>query len=231
MTAHRPAAFFDAIAGRYERDYALPSAESRRRMERVLNELASLAPGEGARARVLDLGVGTGRELTALLDSGYAPTGLDASQAMLDRCARRARPVPLVLADLWGPLPFEAGAFDAALALHGTLAHPPDEGAHMEPVRRLAGELARVVRSGGVFVAEVPSPAWLERLASEPARPDRRVQRTGPRTGVFEDLVARASIAVTLYDEAEWIAALSPHWAARVDAFDELEWFVVARRR
>lgn len=220
------AAFFDAIAGRYERDYALSSVESRRRMARVLNELAA-ARSPGGRAAVLDLGVGTGRELTALLDAGYAPTGLDASRAMLDRCARRARPVPLVLADLWAPLPFPDAAFDAALALHGTLAHPPDDLA----LARLAGELARVVRSGGVLVAEVPSPAWLERLAGEPARADRRVRRTGPRTGVFEDLVARAAIAVTLHDEAEWLEALAPHWAARVDAVDELEWLVVARRR
>ena len=96
-----------------------------------------------------------------MLDAGHAPTGLDASRAMLERCARRARPVPLVHADFWvAPLPFADGAFDAVVALHGTLAHPPDEGA----MGRLARELARVVRPGGVFVAEVPSPAWLERL-------------------------------------------------------------------
>lgn len=228
MTDCRPrggaeaAPFFDAIAGRYERDYALSSAESRRRMERVLRELA-FAP---APLRVLDLGVGTGRELTALLDAGHAPTGLDASRAMLDCCARRARPVPLVLADLWAPLPFEEGAFDAAVALHGTLAHPPDD----QAVARLAGELARVVRAGGALVFEVPSPAWLDWLAGE-GRGDRRVRRTGPGTGVFEDLAASASIEVRLLDEAAWGAALSPAWDARVDAIDELEWFVVARRR
>jgi SAM-dependent methyltransferase len=219
--------FFDAIAGRYERSYALPAEESRRRMTRVLRELPA------APASVLDLGVGTGRELTALLDAGYAPTGLDASAEMLARCARRSRPVPLVQADFWEALPFDAGAFDAAVALHGTLAHPPDEGA----LARLAREVARVVRPGGVWVLEAPSPAWLDRVAaaggaagSGAPSGDRRVVRTGPRTCIYEDRVVGVSIAARVLDEAEWRAALAGPWTARVEAVDEGEWLVVGRR-
>lgn len=214
------AAFFDAIAGRYERSYALSPAASRARMERVLRALPA------APARVLDLGVGTGRELSALLDAGHAPTGVDVSHAMLERCARRARPVPLVEADFWSPpLPFDAGAFDAAVALHGTLAHPPDAGA----IGRLGRELARLVASGGRFVAEVPAVAWLDHLDDAP-QADRRARRTGPRTCVYEDLVTGASIEATLLDEAEWTAALAPDWRATVESIDELEWLVVAHR-
>jgi SAM-dependent methyltransferase len=213
-------AFFDAIAGRYERAYALAPEASRARMERVLRALPP------APARVLDLGVGTGRELSALLDAGYAPTGVDISRAMLERCARRARPVPLVRADFWAvPLPFDDGAFDAVVALHGTLAHPPDPDA----IARLGRELARAVRSGGRFVAEVPSLAWLDHLADVP-QADRRARRTGPRTCVYEDLVTGASIAATLLAEAEWIDTLAPEWRATVESFDELEWLVVAHR-
>jgi SAM-dependent methyltransferase len=212
--------FFDAIAGRYERAYALPPALSRARLARVL-EVLPPAP-----ARVLDLGVGTGRELTALLDAGHAPTGLDASEAMLDRCARRARPVPLVHADFWAaPLPFDEAAFDAIVALHGTLAHPPDDGA----IAGLARELARVARAGAVFAAEVPSLAWLDRLQSIDEG-DRRARRTGPRTCVYEDLVTGASIEARLLDEPGWIAALAPDWRAAIESIDELEWLVVARR-
>ncbi len=217
------AAFFDAIAGRYERAYALPAATSRARMDRVLGVLPA------APARVLDLGVGTGRELTALLDAGHAPTGLDASRAMLDRCARRARPVPLVQADFWAPLPFADAEFDAVVALHGTLAHPSDEGA----MGRLARELARVARPGAVFAAEVPAPTWLDRLDARGAmdpQADRRARRTGPRTCVYEDLVTGASIEARLLDEAEWRAALAPDWRATFESIDELEWLVVARR-
>jgi SAM-dependent methyltransferase len=215
--------FFDAIAGRYERSYAPSSSVSRSRMGRVL---AALEAGVPPPARVLDLGVGTGRELTTLLDAGYEPTGLDVSAPMLERCARRARPVPLVQADFWHPLPFETGAFDAAHALHGTLAHPPDTGA----IERLGRELARVVRAGGLLVVEVPSPPWLERV-EELAATDRRVRRTGPRTGVYEDLVTGAAIEATLLDASEWRAALGPTWDAKVEAIDGVEWLVVSTRR
>jgi SAM-dependent methyltransferase len=217
-------AFFDAIAGRYERAYALPPEASRARMERVLAALP--APP----ARVLDLGVGTGRELSALLDAGYAPTGVDVSRAMLERCARRARPVPLHHADFWTPpLPFGDGAFDAVIALHGTLAHPPDA-IPSAAVGRLGRELARVVHAGARFVAEIPSVAWLDHLEDAQQEADRRARRTGRRSCVYEDLVTGASIEATLLDEAGWIDALAPDWAARVESIDELEWLVVAHR-
>ncbi len=225
MTVAAAEAFFDAIAGRYERAYALPGAESRLRMERVLRDLPS------SPARVLDLGVGTGRELSALLDAGHSPTGVDVSQAMLDRCARRARPVPLVRANFWAsPLPFADGSFDAAIALHGTLAHPPEARA----VGRLARELARTTARGGVFIAEVPSSRWLARLETSPAHwddADRRVRRTSSRTCVYEDRVTGASIEAILLDEADWRAALAPDWEARVENVDEVEFYIVARRR
>ncbi len=225
MTAGRAEAFFDAIAGRYERAYALSSTESRRRMARVLGDLPP------SPARVLDLGVGTGRALAALLDAGHSPTGVDASRAMLERCGRRARPVPLVRADFWvAPLPFVDASFDATIALHGTLAHPPDE----EAIARLAREVARLTAAGGVFIAEVPSPAWIERLDMFPSRwdeGDRRVRRTGPRTCIYEDRIAGASIEAVLLDEADWRAALAPDWDARIESLDEVEFYIVARRK
>jgi SAM-dependent methyltransferase len=212
--------FFEAIAGRYDRVYALGAPESKARAKRLLAELPP------APARVLDLGVGTGRELPVLLDAGLAVTGVDLSQAMLDRCARRARPIPLVRADFWEPLPFEDASFDAAIALHGTLAHPPAE----DSIAKLGAELARVVRPGGVLVAEVPSPAWIERLDALASTGDRVLRRTGPRTCVFEDRVAGASIEARVLDENEWIAALGPAWQARIEPLGELEWLVLARR-
>jgi SAM-dependent methyltransferase len=219
------AAFFDAIAGRYDRVYALPSRESRARMERVVG---SLPP---APARVLVLGVGTGRELPAMLDAGYAPTGFDLSPAMLERCARRSRPVPLVRGDFWKtPLPFDAGSFDAAVALHGTLAHPPDGGA----LARLATDLARVVGRGGRLVIEAPSPAWLDRLPPLFDRDaddgERRIRRTGPATLVYEDRVVGGAIEAHLLGDAEWRSALAPSWRARVEPLGDVEWFVVAEK-
>jgi SAM-dependent methyltransferase len=221
MTAGDAEQFFDAIAGRYDRAYALPAAESRRRMDRVIRELPP------APARVLDLGVGTGRELASLLDAGLTPTGIDVSRAMLARCARRSRPVELVHGDFWhAPLPFHGTTFDGVVALHGTLAHPPAPDA----IGLLARELARLVRPAGVFVAEVPSPAWLDRIEASPVNDDRRVRRTGPNTCAYEDLAASAAIEATVLDDAQWAAALGPMWEARVEGLGEFEWLVVARR-
>ena len=212
--------FFEAIAGRYDRVYALSGPESKARVKRLLAELPPPP------ARVLDLGVGTGREIPTLLDAGLEVTGVDVSQAMLDRCARRARPIPLVRADFWEPLPFADASFDAAVALHGTLAHPPAENA----IAKLGAELARVVRPGGVLVAEVPAPAWLDRLDAFPSTGERVLRRTGPRTCVFEDRVAGASIEARVLDDREWIDALGPAWQARIEPLGELEWLVLARR-
>jgi SAM-dependent methyltransferase len=217
------AAFFDRVAGRYERAYALSGGDSRRRMNRVLSELPK------APARVLDLGVGTGRELAALLDAGHAPTGVDVSREMLERCARRARPVPLVHADFYEPLPFPAASFDAAVALHGSLAHSPDSSA----TARLAKELARLVRPGGVWLAEMPTPAWLD-VAEEDVERDaargRRVRRTGPETCVYEDEVLGASIEARLPSEAEWRAAFGTVWTGRWVPVSAVEWLIVAER-
>lgn len=221
MSENAVARFFDAIAPRYDRAYAPSGPESGRRMRRVVAELPPPP------ARVLDLGVGTGRELPALLDAGHRPTGIDVSQAMLARCARRARPVPLVHADFWeAPLPFDGDAFDAVIALHGTLAHPDE----IASVDRLGRELGRVVRRGGRFVAEVPSIAWLDAAAAVPAGSDRRVIRTGDRTCVYEDTTAGASIRARLLDEAEWGAALAPNWRTRIEPRDAYEWLIVAER-
>jgi ubiquinone/menaquinone biosynthesis C-methylase UbiE len=220
MSGGDSARFFDAIAGRYERSYALAADESRERMRRVVCELPQ-PPG-----RVLDLGVGTGRELAALLDSGYTPTGVDVSREMLARCARRARPVALVQADFWEALPFAGGSFDAVVALHGTLAHPPDDTA----LTSLARELARVVRPGGAWIAETPAPAWLERIDVLPKCGDRSVRRTGPQTCVYEDHVVGASVEARVLSEAQWRQSLGGDWTMRIDPLGDAEWLIVATR-
>ncbi|HXX69801.1 MAG TPA: methyltransferase domain-containing protein [Polyangiaceae bacterium] len=215
------ARFFDAIAAGYDRSYAPAASDSRLRMKQVIAELPSPP------ARVLDLGVGTGRELPALLDAGHRPTGVDVSEAMLACCARRARPIPLVRADFWvAPLPFDSDSFDAAIALHGTLAHPDD----LAAVSRLGRELGRVVRRGGRFVAEVPSIAWLDAAAALATDEHRRVIRTGDRTCIYEDANAGVSIRALLLDEREWADSLAPHWTARIEPRDAYEWLVIAER-
>lgn len=202
-------AFFDAIARRYDRDYALEGRLSRARLARVLGELRG-------RRRVLVLGIGTGRELPALLDAGHEPTGIDLSPAMIAECNKRSRTVPIVRADFWEPLPFPDASFDAAIALHGTLAHPPREGA----LGALAAELARVLARGGVLVAEVPAAEGLAAMG---------VTVTGPRTFLHEDPASGLAIAGVALARDEWRDALAPALDARVEAMGDLEHLVVAR--
>ena len=216
------AEFFEAIARRYDRAYALDAATTRARMKRVL---AGLPP---APARVLDLGVGTGRELAALQDARYEVTGVDVSPAMLALCARRARPIALVEADLWEPLPFGDASFDAVIALHGTLAHPPERAAYA----RLAREIARVVRPGGAFLAEVPAQAWVRQLAGAGVEAgDGRIVRLAEDRLLHEDRTAGVAIEAVVPGDEEWRATLAEGFDVECEALGEAETLVVGRRR
>jgi SAM-dependent methyltransferase len=205
-------AFFDAIARRYDREYALTGAVSRERLARVLREIAG-------RRRVLCLGLGTGRELPALLDAGHEPTGLELSPEMIALCNKRSRTVPIVEGDFYAPLPLADGSFDAALALHGTLAHPPDAAAH----GRLAKELVRVLVPGGVLVAEVPAAGGLPRLGALGARV------TGPTSFLHRDEASGIEIEGVALTAEGWSAALRP-LAVRAEPLGDVEYLLVASR-
>ena len=78
------------------------------------------------RARVLELGCGTGRLLLPLARAGLAMTGVDRSAPMLGRAAARIRRLPrarrpgIVRGDIRA-LPFPAARFGAVLAPYGML--------------------------------------------------------------------------------------------------------------
>jgi SAM-dependent methyltransferase len=207
--------FWNAIARRYDRVYAPPRDESRTRMARVLRELAP-------KSRVLDLGVGTGRELAALLDAGHSVVGMDVSKEMLAICARRARPIPLALGDLWERMPWDDASFDAILALHGTLSHPPSQAA----LGALPREVARLLRPLGVFFAEVPTLDWLARAA---ARDQTGIARVGERRARYVDDATGASIEAWVLSEDEWRTLLSPAFAMRIEPIGEDELALIGR--
>ncbi|HEY1957641.1 MAG TPA: class I SAM-dependent methyltransferase [Polyangiaceae bacterium] len=191
--------FFDAIAPRYDRVYARTRDEMRPRMARLCALL-------GAPRDVLDLGVGTGPELHHLLDAGHRVVGVDVSEKMIALCNRRARPIRCILADFWQGLPAEDGSFDAVIALFGALAHPPDSSA----VAGLAREAHRVLRPGGIFYAEAPTPAW---AAANPS---------------FVDEASGARVDVVALDVTAWRRAFSAFDSSATE--DEGEITLVARR-
>ncbi|MCL2723099.1 MAG: class I SAM-dependent methyltransferase [Polyangiaceae bacterium] len=212
--------FFDAIACRYDRVYALSGRVSRDRTEEALRSIAG-------KHRVLILGVGSGRELPLVLDAGHDAIGVDLSPAMIALCNRRSRTIPIVETDFWSPLPFDDASFDAALALHGTLAHPPRTTAFSD----LARELGRVLRPRGVLVAEVPSATALARMASVPQRvlPEGiRIEMLSRTSFIHHDDALRVSIAGVAYDAEGWRSVLSPIFDVKVEPLGDIEVRIVA---
>jgi len=101
---------------------------------------------DGLRGRVLEIGVGTGRNVPFYPDGVTYLAGIDPDEVMLDRARKRARsapfPVDLIPASA-EELPFEEAGFDAVTA---TLAFCTIPG----PQKALR-EARRVLKRGGEF--------------------------------------------------------------------------------
>lgn len=112
-------------------------------MDRMGGHRRRIRLTEGAHGDVLEVGVGTGRNLS-LYPEGVRVTGIDISARMLDHARERAaglsRRVWLLQADVEA-LPYEAGAFDIVTASCVFCSVS-------DPVRGLQ-EVRRVVRADG----------------------------------------------------------------------------------
>lgn len=167
MAAPRPwrevAAGYDAGAGTYDQRHADPAA--RRRVARIEAPLLAAILG---RARLLELGVGTGRLLADLarVPGTRVAVGIDVSAAMLAEAARKH--LTVVRADAHH-LPFADARFDAVLAGGGVFRY-------LDAAPALA-ECARVLVAGGVLAIHqfAASPLRLRGRAHARA-PDPRVR-------------------------------------------------------
>lgn len=166
---------YDRYAGRYDRDTGW--------YERVmLGSARRLVCGQ-ARGRVLEVAVGTGRNLPF-----YAPdvplTGVDLSPAMLavarQRAAELGREVQLREADAQA-LPFPDAAFDTVVCTLGLSSIPDD--------RAAVGQMFRVLRHGGqlLLLGHVAGRCWPARALqfivecySRRLTGDRQLRRTVP---------------------------------------------------
>jgi SAM-dependent methyltransferase len=137
MTAVLPIQF-DGIAGAYDQVRGHPPEVA----EQIGRTIAAVA---GDHARVLELGVGTGRIALPVASAGCRVVGIDISAEML-RVAR----VKAGSGSLWllqgdiERLPFADGVFDATLAVH--VLHLARDW------RGALAEALRVLRPGGVFL-------------------------------------------------------------------------------
>ncbi len=194
--ALKTSAFFDAVAENYDRDLGRSLDEVRSRLDGVIPR----------GSHVLDLGIGTGRELVVLDELNCIVTGLDSSERMLEQAKERGRAKSLILGDIWAPWAVDDKTHDVVMALHGTLAHPPNGAEyHLEA---LANECARVLRPDGMVYFEVPTAEAMAAsfhegypIAITPVS-DRTAQCVDTRSGI--------KLLAVSWSEAAWTRAFEP---------------------
>lgn len=127
--------------------------------ERTELEVRFLADRIPARARVLDLACGTGRVAIPLAGRGYAVSGLDISDRVLQVARHEAPELDLRRGDM-RDLPWESGSFDAVVNMWTAFGYFPTRAED----ERVLAEVARVLAPGGLFVIDTVNPAALARL-------------------------------------------------------------------
>jgi ubiquinone/menaquinone biosynthesis C-methylase UbiE len=135
-------AFFDGHAAADTYDVFTP--ESNVRLITTCMRLARARPG----ARIADLGCGSGVFTDLLRSLGYNAVGLDISPKLIALGRAKYPDVEFMEGDV-EELPFPDASLDGVL-LSGLLHHLPDPA-------RCAGEVFRVLKPGGAFVAFDPN--------------------------------------------------------------------------
>lgn len=133
---------FDRIADRYDETRALPPDVMERVTAQILR-LGRVTPD----THFFEPGIGTGRIALPLIQQGYAYTGTDISQPMMDKLRQKVEGYPyqlkLLEADATA-LPIETNSFDVAIASH-ILHLIPDW-------QKALDEIRRVLKPKGVFI-------------------------------------------------------------------------------
>jgi ubiquinone/menaquinone biosynthesis C-methylase UbiE len=143
---------------------------------------------------ILEVGCGTGLLLARMAAFASHACGVDLSEGMLEHARSRGLDVTHASAT---ELPFDEARFDVACSFK-VLAHVPE-------VRKALAEMARVVRPGGVVVAEFYNPWSLRGL----------VKRLGPSRAI-SDRTTEAAV-YTRYDAPWQIPTLLPRTLQVID--------------
>jgi SAM-dependent methyltransferase len=130
---------------------------------------AGLGRPVGPRTAILDFGISWGRIIRFFLRDTDADClhGVDVSSRYLEAARKSGCPATLGLITPRGRLPYAGQTFDVAYA-YSVFTHLPEDVADI-----WLAELARVLKPGGVLVATVEPPRFLDFFAGvDPARPD-----------------------------------------------------------
>ncbi|HEX3393701.1 MAG TPA: class I SAM-dependent methyltransferase [Acidimicrobiales bacterium] len=139
----------------YDRRHSLRFAEADATAAFLAAQARSVA-GDGRQARVLELGIGTGRLALPLAAMGLEVHGIDASAPMVARL--RAKPgggeIPVVVGDFADVGDLVAGGYDVVFVAFNSLFELPDQAAQCRCVAGAASRLG----VGGRFVVEALAP-------------------------------------------------------------------------
>lgn len=126
--------------------------------EQVLGQ-QSASEGQSC-ARLLELGVGTGRLALPLIAAGHTVHGIDSSQAMLDQLRQKpdATEIALTLGDVADPTAWPLGPFDIVVAAFNLFFNLSEEGDQAS----LFLSAAQALSPYGLLVVEAFIPAPLE---------------------------------------------------------------------
>ncbi|MBK8987076.1 MAG: class I SAM-dependent methyltransferase [Chloroflexi bacterium] len=216
--------FDQRVARQYEAQRAHPAEVSQSIGQAIAREA-------GVGARVLEIGIGTGRIARPVVAAGCRVVGFDVSANMLREVLGDERPFPphalsLLQADMHD-MPFGADSFDAVMAVHVLhLARNWQQVVH---------EIARVLRRDGAFIQ---GDDWID-PQSVVGRLRDELRRLGialspnmmpPAAGVSKQQVLAdlGGVAASEVIAAEWVTWISP--AERLQAIenkmDAESWFL-----
>ena len=176
---------YDGIADWYDTEFQPAPLESEtwRMLVRLLGDVSG---------SLLDVGCGTGSFTAALAERGWDVTGVDVSEDMLRRA--EARGVRAVRADA-ASLPFEDGAFDAAVSVFTST--------DMDDLAAVTREIVRVLRPEAPLVCLAAHPCFVgphSKYDSESGVPElhpgwyRRVGRYRESPGVWRESGVRIRV-------------------------------------
>jgi SAM-dependent methyltransferase len=113
-----------------------------------------------ARTRILDFGLGWGRIVRFFMRETSHLFGVDTDEEMLAACRGTDCPASVSKIDPLGSLPYDSGSFDLVYA-YSVFTHLPED-----VQDRWLAEIKRVLRPGGMFIATVEPPRFIDTFLS-----------------------------------------------------------------
>lgn len=170
-------------------------------------------------ARVLELGCGNGKSLSAMMHRGWLVAAIDFSPRaalLAQAAARQGTGADVAVAD-GRAIPFRDRSFDAVVACH-VLGHSglPDR-------TRIAGECCRVIRPGGQLWVRDFSTRDLRAGAGRETEPGTRVRGNGILTHYFTE-----TEVTDLFSGLVPVSLKQDEWTLRVQGCDHHRAEIVA---